>query len=357
MSTLPAALVLVVSLLYLGLLFVIALVVDRRAAAGRSLIASPTVYALSLAVYCTSWTFYGTVTQAQRSGWPVPPTFIGTIILYVLGFGVLLRLHRIAREQNSTSLADLVATRLGKHSGLAALITFVAVLGILPYIALQLKAVAMSYGLLTRASDLSPPPWQDSALYVALLYLAIQQVEGMIIVPLVHQHQALTGRRVMHRADMGAEVPLHRDQEGKIDRLACTALAGAPHPNTIRGYLARQWTPAAIPQLEAQVKAGNLRVLAVFTDARVPELPDVPTLKEMGAAEVFLPGTVIAHDLLLQFQDDLKAVQDWKLSGTHYQRTAEPDEGHEWLPPKPDLPAAVADWFAELGTRHERLPV
>ncbi|MCX7034935.1 MAG: PAS-domain containing protein [Arenimonas sp.] len=153
-------------LLWLGMLFGTALWAERR----PTLLARqwPAVYSLSLAVYCTSWTFYGTVTQAQRSGWPIPPTFIGTILLYVLGFGFLLKLLRLAREQNSTSLADLVATRLGKNSWLAAVVTFVAVIGIVPYIALQLKAVAMSYGLLTRASELSPPPWQDSALYVAL---------------------------------------------------------------------------------------------------------------------------------------------------------------------------------------------
>jgi signal transduction histidine kinase/Na+/proline symporter/CheY-like chemotaxis protein len=159
-------LVITAALLWLGMLFGAAVWAERR----PRLLAPhwPVIYSLSLAVYCTSWTFYGTVTQAQRSGWPIPPTFIGTILLYAFGFGFLRRLLRIAREQNSTSLADLVATRLGKHSGLAAAITFVAVLGILPYIALQLKAVTMSYGLLTNSAQASPSPWQDSALYVAL---------------------------------------------------------------------------------------------------------------------------------------------------------------------------------------------
>ena len=159
-------LVVTAALLWLGLLFGAAVWAERHP--GRLGPWWPAIYSLSLAVYCTSWTFYGTVTQAQRSGWPVPPTFIGTILLYAFGFPVLQRLIRIAREQNSTSLADLVATRLGKHSGLAASITFVAVLGIIPYIALQLKAVTMSYGLLTHASQPSPLPWQDSSLYVAL---------------------------------------------------------------------------------------------------------------------------------------------------------------------------------------------
>lgn len=154
------------ALIWLGLLFAAAVWGERHGHrfAGRW----GTVYALSLAVHCTSWTFFGTVTQAARSGWPIPPTFIGGILLYAFGFGLLLKLVRLAREHHSTSLADLIATRLGRDSALAAAITLVAVLGMLPYIALQLKAVAMSYGLLTRASELNPPPWQDSALYVAL---------------------------------------------------------------------------------------------------------------------------------------------------------------------------------------------
>ncbi|MGH8029131.1 MAG: hybrid sensor histidine kinase/response regulator, partial [Arenimonas sp.] len=163
---LTAPLVILAALAWLGLLFGAALWAERRPdALARHW---RYVYALSLAVYCTSWTFFGTVTQALRSGWAIPPTFIGTIALYVLGFGLLRKLVALARERHSTSLADLIATRLGKNSMLAAAVTLVAVLGIVPYIALQLKAVTMSYGLLTNSADPAPPPWQDGALYVAL---------------------------------------------------------------------------------------------------------------------------------------------------------------------------------------------
>jgi PAS domain S-box-containing protein len=129
------------------------------------------VYALSLAVHCTSWTFYGTVTQAARHGWPLPPTFVGAILFYALAVGVMVRLVRLARETNATSLADLIAARLGRDAWLAATVTLVAALGLIPYIALQLKAVAMSFGMITsRAVDAgqSGSPWHDSALYVAL---------------------------------------------------------------------------------------------------------------------------------------------------------------------------------------------
>lgn len=164
------------SLLWLGLLFGAAVWGERHPQGLER--RWPQVYALSLAAYCTSWTFYGTVTQAARSGWWLPPTFVGTILLYVFGFGLLQRLVRLVRETHSTSIADLVAARLGKDSRLAAAITLVAILGIVPYIALQLKAVAMSYGLLTRASQLEAPPWQDSALYVALVMAVFAMLFG-----------------------------------------------------------------------------------------------------------------------------------------------------------------------------------
>ena len=129
------------------------------------------VYSLSLAVHCTSWTFYGTVTQAARYGWPLPPTFLGAILFYGLAVGFMVRLVKLARETNATSLADLIATRLGKDAWLAATVTLVAALGLIPYIALQLKAVAMSFGTLTvgaARADAFVPVWRDSALYVAL---------------------------------------------------------------------------------------------------------------------------------------------------------------------------------------------
>ena len=128
------------------------------------------VYALSLAIHCTSWTFYGTVTQAARSGWWIPPTFIGAILLYVLGFGFMRKLIEIGRANHSSTIADFVATRLGKNVPLAALITLVAIIGMVPYIALQLKAVGSSFAMLTHAkASVAQGPWYlDIALYCAL---------------------------------------------------------------------------------------------------------------------------------------------------------------------------------------------
>ena len=164
---LSIGLVVSAGLAWLGLLFFAGLYGERhpRAFAARW----RHVYALSLAVHCTSWTFYGTVTQAARNGWAMPPTFVGAIVLYLLGGAFMFRLVKLARETNATSIADLIATRLGKDAWLAATVTLVAALGLIPYIALQLKAMAMSFAMLTAQGAVqSAPAWQDSALYVAL---------------------------------------------------------------------------------------------------------------------------------------------------------------------------------------------
>src|SRR5690606_14929715 len=154
--------------LWLALLFGVAVYAERRP--GALARHWRHVYALSLAVHCTSWTFYGTVTQAARYGWPLPPTFLGAIVFYVVAFAFMTRLVRLARESNATSIADLIATRLGKDPWLAAVVTLVALLGIVPYIALQLKAVTMSFATLTSHGDVAEAvaPWRDGALYVAL---------------------------------------------------------------------------------------------------------------------------------------------------------------------------------------------
>jgi signal transduction histidine kinase/Na+/proline symporter/CheY-like chemotaxis protein len=172
---LSAALVIASGIVWLGVLFAVAVYGERHPRAFEQRWAA--VYSLSLAVHCTSWTFLGNTTQASRSGWWVPPNFVGAIAMYVFGTGVLLRLVRLSREHNSSSLADLISTRLGKNPALSALITVVMLLGILPYIALQLKAVAMS--LATILGDpRGPTAWRDGALWVALAMAAFAIVFG-----------------------------------------------------------------------------------------------------------------------------------------------------------------------------------
>jgi len=172
MSGLTTTTLAIAGLAWLGLLFLVAVLGERY----RSRLTPfwPVIYALSLAVYCTAWTFYGVTTQTVQYGWPVPPTFVGTILIFVFGFGFLERLVELSKAENSTSIADFVASRFGKSSSLAAVITGVAVIGIVPYISLQLKAVAMSVETLTtraRAVE-TASAITDSVFYVAV-FMAI----------------------------------------------------------------------------------------------------------------------------------------------------------------------------------------
>ena len=137
--------IVVVALGYLGLLFGVAYFGDRRAEAGRSPIANPYVYALSMAVYCTAWTFYGSVGRAASSGVGFLPTYLGPTLAAALSWVLLRKIVRISKQERITSIADFVASRYGKSPALGALVTGIAVVGIVPYLSLQLKAVSTSF--------------------------------------------------------------------------------------------------------------------------------------------------------------------------------------------------------------------
>ena len=139
---------------YVGLLFVLAYLGDRRARTNtKSFLHSPAVYTLSISVYCTSWTFYGAVGNAARSGLEFLTIYLGPTLVFVGWWFLLRRLVRISHNQRITSVADLLSSRFGKSNRLAVLITCIAVIGIAPYIALQLKAVTSSIQAVAGASE------------------------------------------------------------------------------------------------------------------------------------------------------------------------------------------------------------
>lgn len=170
----PAWSVILVALAYLCALFAIAHAADtsgRRLMSGR---ARTTIYALALGVYCTSWTFYGSVGFAHRAGFDFLGIYVGPIIVIGFGHRFVTRIVEIAKSQNITSIADFVGARYGKSERVAALVCLVAVIGALPYIALQLKAVANSLSVFLTATGgqaLSPdvPVLNDLAFLVAMV--------------------------------------------------------------------------------------------------------------------------------------------------------------------------------------------
>ena len=145
--------VLIIAAAYVGLLFLLAYVSDKRARQGvGGFLRSPLVYTLSISVYCTSWTFYGAVGSAARNNFEFLAIYMGPTIVFVGWWFVLRKLVRISRHQRITSVADLLSSRFGKSSRLAVLVTFIAVVGTTPYIALQLKAITQSIQVVTTAS-------------------------------------------------------------------------------------------------------------------------------------------------------------------------------------------------------------
>ena len=148
----PANLVLVICLAYVVLLFAVAYVGDRRARSGnRRWLQSPVVYTLSISVYCSSWTFYGAVGSAARSGLEFVTIYLGPTLVFVGWWVVLRKLVRIGHEHGATSIADMISSRYGKSEPLAALVTLISVVVSMPYIALQLKAVTTSFQVIGHA--------------------------------------------------------------------------------------------------------------------------------------------------------------------------------------------------------------
>ncbi len=163
------------ALAYLGFLFGVAYFGDRQAKSKPSSKSRPAIYALSLAVYCTSWTFFGSVGLSATTGYNFIPVYIGPIIMFAVGWPLVIRIIRLSKTQNITSIADFIAARYGKNPTLAAIVTVIAVAGTLPYIALQLKAVSESVttiiGPVGGGPDaaLSGTPLGDIAFIVAVL--------------------------------------------------------------------------------------------------------------------------------------------------------------------------------------------
>jgi PAS domain S-box-containing protein len=134
---------------YVGVLFAVAWIADRRAR-NRGPRPRPWTYALALAVYCTAWTFYGAVGRAADGGWHYLPIYLGPALLFIFGMPLLSRLVEICKRSRLTSVADFIGARYGNESRLAVATTVIAVLAGLPYLALQLRGISLGFDVLTE---------------------------------------------------------------------------------------------------------------------------------------------------------------------------------------------------------------
>ena len=171
--------VIAVALGYIGLLFLVASYGDRTGRADRPRML---IYPLSLAIYCTSWTFFGSVGLASRTGYDFLTIYIGPVVMLAVGYPLILRVVRLAKAQNITSIADFIAARYGKSQAVAATVASITIIGSIPYIALQLKAVSSSLGAIlahtTQATGALEPPLGDLALFVTLTMAAFAMLFG-----------------------------------------------------------------------------------------------------------------------------------------------------------------------------------
>ncbi|MBW2521297.1 MAG: histidine kinase [Deltaproteobacteria bacterium] len=189
--------ILLVSLSYLGALFAIAYYADWRADRGKSVISNPYIYTLSIAVYCTAWTFYGSVGRAVETGIGFLPIYLGPTLIAALWWFLLRKMIRIAKVYRITSIADFLASRYGKSSLIGGLVTVIAVVGIMPYISLQLKAVSTSYSVMLHFPDLAmikehkTSIWNDNAFSVAMIMAAFAILFGTRHIDATERHEGM----------------------------------------------------------------------------------------------------------------------------------------------------------------------
>ncbi|WP_129781360.1 PAS domain-containing hybrid sensor histidine kinase/response regulator [Peristeroidobacter soli] len=183
---------LVASLAYVCGLFFIAWWGDRRRFYPDNARLRPLIYSLALAVYCSSWTFYGAVGSAVRDGLGYLPIYIGPMLVFLFLLPFFERLVRMAKQQNATSISDLLAARFGRSPQIAVAVTLIALTAAIPYIALQLKAISMSIEVLSAGAPAQSVAWyRDSALLVALMLALFSSLFGARQVDATEHHPGM----------------------------------------------------------------------------------------------------------------------------------------------------------------------
>jgi Na+/proline symporter/CheY-like chemotaxis protein len=180
-----------VALLYMAVLFCIAFYGDRRRPPLPPRIRA-WVYSLSLAVYCTSWTFFGAVGQATEQLWSFLPIYLGPILVLLCAPWIIEKMVLISKQENITSIADFIAARYGKSQSLAIVVALICLVGVLPYIALQLKAIVLGVDLLTGAqSDADGTRGPDTALLVSLILALFTILFGTRNLDVTEHHRGM----------------------------------------------------------------------------------------------------------------------------------------------------------------------
>ncbi len=186
----PWTLTLIV-LAYMGLLFAIAWLGDKQRIGQDRGKFKAVIYSLSLAVYCTSWTFYGAVGSAATSGWGFLSIYLGPVLVMLFGFDMLRRIAITSRDQRITSIADFIAFRYGRSHTIAVLVTCAAIVGLVPYIALQLKGITTGIDVIGKATGTSSELPEMLPLYLALALAGFAMMFGTRNMDASEHHRGL----------------------------------------------------------------------------------------------------------------------------------------------------------------------
>jgi len=165
------AIVIETTVVYLAILFIVAYFVEMKFDQGKNLANNPVIYTLALAIYCTAWTFYGNVGLAASTGYLFLGVYLGPSLLFLFSWRIIRRMIKIGREYNITSIADFISARYGKSSVVAAIVSLIALVGIIPYLSLQLRAIFGSYSFITTGDNLASS--NGSIDLIALVFIVV----------------------------------------------------------------------------------------------------------------------------------------------------------------------------------------
>jgi len=177
--------------LYLAIMFFIAYRGDSQPSGYVSKY-QPLIYTLSLTVYCSSWTFYGAVGNAANNGWDYFSIYLGPILVFLLFFPFIKKLIAVSKRHKTTTIADFIATRYGKSNKVAAVVTIIALLGSIPYIALQLKAIAAAYDTLTGTQNVvAASVFTDTAFVLTIILASFSILFGARTIDASEHHRGM----------------------------------------------------------------------------------------------------------------------------------------------------------------------
>lgn len=186
--------VLLISIGYMGILFLVAVVSNKLFKKNRKIIYNPLVYALSLGVYCTDWTYYGSVGRASTNGIEFLAIYIGPTLIVFSWWFLLRKMINIAERHNINNIADFISFRYGRSKRIGVLVSLLCIMGIIPYIALQLKAISETVVIVAQnRANYQFPFYLDTAFYISILMGILASSFGVHHIGESRKHSGLVG--------------------------------------------------------------------------------------------------------------------------------------------------------------------